>query len=90
MKAKLNFGIAFAGSMFLRAHQEGEEDEKLTSALRRMEVALTPQSPTAHHRWMFENSRIEWRALNENEGKGALVMAGAKRAYRRAPPKRHR
>lgn len=56
----------------LRAYQEGEEDEQLAAALRRMEVALFPQSPTARHRWLFESSHVEWRALVEDEGNGRL------------------
>ncbi|WP_177193948.1 hypothetical protein [Roseovarius lutimaris] len=56
----------------LRAYQEGEEDEQLAAALRRMEEALSPQSPTARHRWLFENSHVEWRALVEDEGNGRL------------------
>uniref|UniRef100_UPI003B51812D hypothetical protein n=1 Tax=Roseovarius indicus TaxID=540747 RepID=UPI003B51812D len=56
----------------LRAYQEGEEDEQVSSALRRMEEALTPQSPTARHRWLFENFHVEWRALVEDEGNGRL------------------
>ncbi|WP_150297011.1 hypothetical protein [Salipiger aestuarii] len=56
----------------LRAYQEGEEDEQLEAALRRMEEALSPQSPTARHRWLFENSHVEWRALVEDEGNGRL------------------
>ena len=40
----------------MRAYQEGEEEEELDAALRRMELALEPQSPMARHRWLFENS----------------------------------
>ena len=56
----------------LRAYQEGEEDDHLAAALRRMEEALTPQSPNARHRWLFENSHVEWRTLVEEEENGRL------------------
>ncbi|MBL3703209.1 hypothetical protein GI582_10965 [Sulfitobacter sp. BDSS02] len=56
----------------LRAYQEGEEDEQLVAALRRMGEALSTQSPTARNRWLFEGSHVEWRALVEDEGNGRL------------------
>lgn len=56
----------------LRAYQDGKEDEQLAAALRRMEEVLTPQSPTARHRWLFESSHVEWRALVEDDENGRL------------------
>ncbi|KJZ21860.1 XRE family transcriptional regulator [Tritonibacter mobilis] len=55
-----------------RVFQEVDEDEQLSSAFRRMEKALLPQSPTARHRWLFENSFVEWRALLDDEESGRL------------------
>ncbi|MCE8510924.1 hypothetical protein KBY28_20940 [Ruegeria pomeroyi] len=56
----------------MQAYRESEEDEDLIAALRRMEVALNPRSAKARHRWLFENSHVEWRALVEDEGEGRL------------------
>lgn len=56
----------------LRAYQEAEEDEQLAADLRRMEVALSPKSSTARHRWLFENYQVEWRALVKDEENGRL------------------
>ena len=56
------------------AYQKGEEDEQLVAALRRMESALEPQSPMSRHRWLFESTHVEWRALVEDEREDRLSL----------------
>ncbi len=56
----------------MRAYQESEEDEQLVTALRRLELALEPESAVSRHKWLFENSHVEWRSLVEDEGEGRL------------------
>ena len=56
------------------AYQKGEEDEQLVAALRRMESALEPRSPMSRHRWLFESTHVEWRALVEDEREDRLSL----------------
>jgi hypothetical protein len=56
----------------MRAYQEGKEAVELTAGLHRMETALEPLSPTARHRWLFESTHVEWRALVQEEGEGQM------------------
>lgn len=56
----------------MRAYQENDDEAELVAALHRMEVALEPSDPRARHRWLFEKSHVEWRALVESEDQGRL------------------
>lgn len=49
------------------AYQEEEANQQLVAALRRLELALEPDSAVSRHRWLFESTHIEWRALVEGE-----------------------
>ncbi|WP_254439748.1 hypothetical protein [Ruegeria arenilitoris] len=50
-----------------RTYQQQEGTEDLISAIQRMEELLEPQAPTARHRWLFQGSHVEWRALIQAE-----------------------
>ena len=56
----------------MRAYQENADSEELIAALQRMEDALEPDTAAARHRWLFQDTHIEWRALVEDEGNGWL------------------
>jgi len=56
----------------LRAYQETADEGDLAAALHRMGDALEPADPRARHRWLFENSHVEWRALVEGEMHGRM------------------
>jgi len=56
----------------MRAYQENADSQELKAALQRMEDALEPETAAARHRWLFQDTHIEWRALVEDEGDGRL------------------
>lgn len=45
----------------MRAYQDNNEDDDEAAAFQQMEAALEPETPTARHRWLFENPHIDWQ-----------------------------
>lgn len=66
------------------AYQEQDDDQDFAKSLRRMERALEPDEAVARHRWLFESSYIEWRALVEEEEKLSWQERDARIRARRA------
>ncbi|QSZ57716.1 hypothetical protein [Rhizobium sp. ZX09] len=56
----------------MRTFEDGEDENNVVVALRRMEAALEAGIATARHRWLFDSPHVEWRSLIEDEEKGRL------------------
>lgn len=56
----------------MRAYQKNDGDEEEAIAFHRMEAALEPDTPTARHRWLFENPHINWPEDVKEDGEGQL------------------
>lgn len=58
----------------LRLYRE-ENDADFDTAFETMVTALEPTAAISRHRWLFDGSHIEWRALVEEEEKGRLTWS---------------
>ncbi|MCW2308856.1 hypothetical protein [Rhodobium gokarnense] len=56
----------------IRASQNEPDNRDLAEAFQRIENALEPTQATMRHRWLFENTHVEWRGLIDDEDDGRV------------------